>query len=107
MQLFNLKSMEAFPYEQRDKNELYRAENFKVRIIELQPGEKLPPEEPCKMETHVIFYVVSGRIGLTVNEEYRELEEGACFVSEPAYYQMEAKEHTKLMGVQIAENNPQ
>ena len=73
MQLFNLKSIEAFSYEQRDKNELYRAKNFKVRIIELQQGENLPPEAPCKMESYVIFYVVSGNIGLTINEEYKEI----------------------------------
>ena len=83
MQTFNLGSIKAFPYEQRDKNVLYQTNAFKTRIIELTEGEKLPPDEPCRMESHVIFYVVSGKIGITINGEYSLLEEDHCVISEP------------------------
>ena len=102
MYVFNLKSMGAFPYEQRDKNVLYNTDSFKTRIIELKEGEKLPPGEPCEMESDVIFYVVSGKIGITINKEYSEAEEGHCVISEPGIYQMEAKKASKLLGIQIS-----
>jgi len=101
MKIFDLQSTSAYPYEQRDKNVLYQGETFKTRIIELKEGEKLPPDEPCKMETSVIFYIVSGRIGLSIDKEYTEAGKDQCVISEPALYQMEALEPTKILGVQI------
>ena len=101
MKTFDLRSMSAYPYEQRDKNVLYQGETFKTRIIELKEGEKLPPGEPCEMETYVIFYIVSGRIGLNIDNEYTEAGKDQCIISEPALYQMEALEPTKILGVQI------
>ena len=93
--------MEGFPYEQRDKNVLYETGSFKTRIIELAEGEKLPPDEPCAMASDVIFYIISGRIGLNINDEYAEVTRDQCVISEPALYQMEAKEPSKLLGIQI------
>ncbi len=101
MKIFDLQAMSAYPYEQRDKNVLYQGETFKTRIIELKKGEKLPPDEPCEMETSVIFYVVSGRIGLNIDNEYDEAGKDQCVISEPALYQMEALEPTKILGIQI------
>ena len=102
MNTFNLRAMKSYPYEQRDKNELYKTDTFKPRIIELKKGEKQPPDEPCQMESHVIFYVVSGKIGIMTNGEYSVLEENHCVISEPGSYQMEAKEDSKLLGIQIS-----
>lgn len=104
MQRFNLRAIEAFPHEQRDKNVMYKADGFKVRIIGLQKGEKLPPDEPCEMEDFVIFYLVSGKIGITIDGQYSELENDHCVISEPGSYQMEAKEHSKMLGIQISKN---
>ncbi|MEF8809686.1 MAG: hypothetical protein V5A47_02095 [Bacteroidales bacterium] len=101
MKTFDLRSMSAYPYEQRDKNVLYQAEAFKTRIIELKEGEKLPPDEPCEMETYVIFYIVSGRVRLNIDNEYTEADKDQCVISEPGLYQMEALEPTKILGVQI------
>ncbi|MFO8001545.1 MAG: hypothetical protein R6U46_09885 [Marinilabilia sp.] len=101
MQIFNLKSMEVFPYEQRDKNVLYQDDNFKTRIIELKEGEKLPPHGPCEMVSYVVFYLISGKIGVTINGEYNEPEQGHCIISEPDNYQMEAKLPTRILGIQI------
>ncbi len=101
MQTFNLKKMEVYPYEQRDKNVLYETDTFKTRLIELKAGDKMPPDEPCKMESYAIFYIILGKIGITVNGEYDEPEEGHCVMAEPGNYRMEAKAPSKLMGVQI------
>ena len=101
MQTFDLQSIAAYPYEQRDKNVLYRGETFKTRIIALKEGEKLPPDAPCDMDTSVIFYIVSGRIGVTIDNEYAEAGKDQCIISEPGNYQMEALEPAKIMGVQI------
>lgn len=101
MQTFNLNKMRAFPYEQRDKNVLYETDTFKTRLIELKAGDKMPPGEPCKMESHVIFYIISGKIGITIDGEYSEAGEGHCVIAEPGNYQMDAKAPTKIMGVQI------
>ena len=35
MQVFNLKTMKSYPYEDRHKNVFYKAKEFKTRIIEL------------------------------------------------------------------------
>ena len=40
MQVFDLKEMKSFPYEERDKNVFYKEDGFKIRIIELPPGAK-------------------------------------------------------------------
>lgn len=101
MQTFNLKSMEVFPYEQREKNVLYQGDNFKTRIIELKEGEKLPPHVPCEMDSYVVFYLMSGKIGISINGEYNEPEQGQCIISEPGSYQMEAKAPTRILGIQI------
>ncbi len=104
MHLINLKSIQAAPYSERHKNELYKTDAFKVRIIELKSGEKLPPDSPCKMESYVIFYILSGKTGITVNGEYSEAKEGFCIVAEPGYYRIEAKTDTKILGIQISKS---
>ena len=35
MQVFNLKTIKSYPYEDRYKNAFYKANEFKTRIIEL------------------------------------------------------------------------
>ena len=55
MQVFNLKEMTSYPYEERDRNVFYKAEEFKARIIELPPGGEMPT---CDMASYVIFYVI-------------------------------------------------
>ena len=56
MQIFNLNTMKASPYEERGKNVFYKAEKFKTRIIDLAAGEGIPE---CEMSSHVIFYVLA------------------------------------------------
>ena len=75
MQVFDLKTMVAYPYEQRDKNVFCEAKEFKVRITELAPGGKIPR---CQMVSYVIFYVMEGSAELKVDSEKTTIREGEC-----------------------------
>lgn len=98
MKVYDLKAMQLYPYEERDKNVFYKAEEFKARIIELSPGGKMPT---CEMESFVIFYVVSGAAEVSVNEETADLEAGQCLITEQATLSMKTNEGVKIMGIQI------
>jgi len=98
MQLFNLKTMKSYPYEERDKNVFYKAKEFKVRIIELPPGGEMPT---CEMLSYVIFYVIKGTAEAKVNQEKIILKEGQCLITEPATLSMKTQDGVKMMGIQI------
>ena len=98
MQVFNLKEMTSYPYEERDRNVFYKAEEFKARIIELPPGGEMPT---CDMASYVIFYVIEGTAELRVNQEKANIKEGQCFITEPATLSMKTKDGIKIMGIQI------
>lgn len=98
MQIFDLKEMRAHPLEERDKNIFYQAEEFKMRIVELSPGEEIPS---CEMESYVIFYVVEGEAQVGVNEEKVELKKGQCLATEPVTMSMRTESGVKIMGIQI------
>lgn len=98
MKVFDLNEMEAFPYEQRDKNVFYQAKEFKARIVELPPRGEMPT---CEMASYVIFYVLNGEAKVTVNSETVELNEKQCLVTEPATLSMTTERGVRLMGIQI------
>jgi quercetin dioxygenase-like cupin family protein len=98
MKIFDLKAMISYPYGERDKNVFYRAKEFKARIIELPSGGEMPT---CKMESYVIFHVVSGAAEVSVNGEIAKLEKGQCLISEPATLSMKTKEGVRIMGIQV------
>ena len=98
MQLFNLKTMKSYPYEERDKNVFYKAKEFKARIIELPPGGEMPT---CEMLSYVIFYVIKGTAEAKVNQEKIILKEGQCLITEPATLSMKTQDGVKMMGIQI------
>ena len=98
MNVFDLKKIAAFPYEQREKNVFYQAKEFKTRIIELPPGGEMPI---CEMASHVIFYILNGEARVTVNSETVGLKEKQCLITEPATLSMTTEKGVKLMGIQI------
>ena len=98
MKVFDLDKIEAFPYEQREKNVFYQAKEFKTRIIELPPGGRMPT---CEMASHVIFYVLGGEARVTVNSETVELKEKQCLITEPATLSMTTEKGVRLMGIQV------
>ncbi|MBC8477680.1 MAG: hypothetical protein H8D49_04980 [Dehalococcoidia bacterium] len=98
MKVFNLKEMKAFPYEQRERNVFYQTDEFKTRIIELPPGGKMPT---CEMASHVIFYVLDGKVEVTVNSETVVLNEKHCLITEPATISMITESGARLLGIQV------
>ena len=98
MQVFNLKTMKSYPYEDRHKNVFYKAKEFKTRIIELPPGGEMPI---CEMVSYVIFYVIKGTVEVKVNQEKTILKEGQCLITESATLTMKTQNGVKMMGIQI------
>lgn len=98
MKVFDLNEMKAFPYEQRDKNVFYQAQEFKTRIVELPPDGEMPA---CEMASHVIFCVLDGEVRVTVNSETVELKEKQCLITEPATLSMVTENGARILGVQV------
>ena len=98
MQVFDVKGMVAYPYEERDRNVFYTAKEFKARIIELPPGGEIPT---CEMASYVIFYVVEGMAEVRVNQEKVTIEEGQCLITEPATLSMRTIDGVKIMGIPV------
>jgi len=98
MKVFDIKKMKAYPYEQRQKNVFYKAEEFKARIIELPAGGEMPL---CKMESHVIFFVVKGEAQVTVDRNTSIIKEGNILVAPPATLSMKTKKGIKIVGIQV------
>lgn len=77
---------------------IHQASNFKIRIVELLPGENIPP---CEMASSVIFHVLSGAVDITSDGETASIKEGQGMVSEPATISMNSKTGARLLGIQI------
>jgi quercetin dioxygenase-like cupin family protein len=101
MQIFDLKAMKAYSYEERNKNVFYSTREFKARIIELEPGGAMPV---CQMDNYVIFYVITGTAMIEVNGEKTILAEGQCLITVPANISMQTEQGVKIMGIQITKN---
>lgn len=98
MKIFDLMNLEAESYENRAFNVFFQNERFKTRVIVLEAGGKIPE---CKMDSYVMFYVVTGEVDLRKDDETAVLKENQIFITEPAVLSMESKLGARLMGVQI------
>jgi len=98
MKIFDILSLKAFPFTERDKNVFYKTDEFKMRIIELNANQELPK---CEMKSYVIFFLIKGEAEISVNNELFVLSEGNCLVSEPAMLSMKAIKTSRLVGIQI------
>ncbi|MCK4663864.1 MAG: hypothetical protein KAT68_13430 [Bacteroidales bacterium] len=101
MQVFDLKAMGSYPYEERDKNVFYKAKEFKARIIELPPSGEMPT---CEMVSYVIFYVLEGAAEVKVNQQKANIKEGQCLITDPATLSMRTKNGVKIMGIQVVKS---
>lgn len=101
MQVFNVKTMVSYPYAERERNIFYQSREFKARIIELPPEGKIPT---CEMTSYVMFYVLTGKAEIKVNQEKVTITEGQCLITEPATLSMRTQDGVKLMGIQIVKN---
>ena len=98
MKILDFNKIVGFPYEERHKNVLYNADDFKIRIIDLPENGSLPE---CNMESHVVFVVMHGQVDINVNGEKFSLTEKQSMVSEPGTFSMKSRDGAKLMGIQI------
>ncbi|MFP4010892.1 MAG: hypothetical protein ACLFUM_04265 [Spirochaetaceae bacterium] len=98
MPVFDLETMQAEDYENRDKNVFFEHERFKTRIIDLDAGGEMPD---CQMESFVIFVVVSGSVTVYRNNEPITLRRNQVFITEPALLSMRSEGGAKLMGIRI------
>jgi len=98
LKIFDLIKMKALPSEEKEKNVFYQTKEFKTRIIELPPQGEIPN---CEMTSHVIFYVITGTVQVTVNSEKQNLKAGQCLITEPATLSMRTENGVKIMGIQI------
>jgi quercetin dioxygenase-like cupin family protein len=98
MEIFDIKRMKIFPYEERGENVFFSTDKFKLRVIEVKPTGKIPL---CEMESTVIFYVIQGETKVTINNITKSLTEGECLISEPGEFSMQSKNGAKILGIQI------
>ena len=98
MQVYDIKSINSYPYKDREKNVLFKSEEFKVRIIDLKKGEQLPT---CEMNSYVIFINMDGKAEVMINSDKVTLKEGQFLVSEPATFSMTSENGVKMLGIQI------
>ncbi len=98
MMQFDLAGLEAYRYEQREQNVFYEAPEFKLRVIELAPGESLPQ---CAMASHVVFVSVRGEAEVVADGEAMTIGPGQCIVTEPATITMSSRTGARLLGIQI------
>jgi quercetin dioxygenase-like cupin family protein len=95
--LFDLKNMSYDNYENRDKNVF----SFKTRIVGLNPKQSIPK---CDMKSFVRFYVLSGEVEVTKNNESTILKDGHLLITGPAILLMKTETGSKLLGIQICKN---
>lgn len=56
MQVFNLKTMKSYPYEEREiKMSFIKLKNLKQELSNFHPAERMPI---CEMVSYVIFYAL-------------------------------------------------
>lgn len=95
MQVFDLKEMES----EKRATVFYEVDEFNSRLITLPSDGKIPP---CDMDSYVLFYVVSGKVKVTVDGKEETLEEQECLITEPAKLSMKTEEGAKVLGLQIS-----
>jgi quercetin dioxygenase-like cupin family protein len=97
--VFDLKTIQHYPYGQREKNVFFSGEGFKTRIIVLPPGGSMPD---CQMPTAVIFHVVAGSVEVEADGVTHLIGEGHCLVGGPGRFAMRTADGARLLGVQIS-----
>jgi len=102
MKKFDMISMEVSPYNQRERNVFYESREFKMRVIDLAPGEGMPS---CDMMSHVVFVCFEGKAEVVIGNERTTISRGQCLVTEPATISMNADTGVRLLGIQITPGN--
>ncbi len=99
---FDIPSMKAYKYDQREKNVFYASPEFKMRVVSLGPGESMPK---CDMASYVIFVGIEGEAEVDVGMDRVVISRGQCLVSEPATLSMRSNAGARLLGIQVTKGN--
>jgi quercetin dioxygenase-like cupin family protein len=97
--IFDIADLKTFGRDQKEKNVFYETPEFKMRIIDIAPGESI---SKCEMTSHVIFICFEGEAELTANEKKFPVSRGQGFVSEPAVISISTSSGARILGIQIA-----
>ena len=98
MKLFDITDMQAHGYDQRSRNVFYETPEFKMRIIDLEPGGSIPQ---CEMASHVVFVCAEGEALVTVDGKEVSLTPAQGLTTEPTTLSMRSDVGAKLLGIQI------
>lgn len=97
MRVFDLKEIEP-----KEKTQVfYQTDEFNARVISLPSGGQIPP---CEMDSYILFYVINGKVEVTVDDEKENLDEQKCLITKPATLSMKSEEGAKILGLQLAKN---
>ena len=98
MEIFDLNDSNVYPFEEKDKNVLFQSEAFKIRLIQVEAGEEIPP---CAMAMNVIFCILQGKGLITVNDQSNQVKPHSLIITNPATISMRSKDGMKVLGIQI------
>jgi quercetin dioxygenase-like cupin family protein len=98
MKVLDIDGTHPHPMTDRRSTVLHEAPGFTLRTIELPPMGEVPP---CKMDSHVVFYIVRGAVELEVEGLKRPVSEGQCFVTGPATLSMRSGPGARILGIAI------
>jgi quercetin dioxygenase-like cupin family protein len=98
MKKFDIACMKANEYEQREKNAFCKTREFKMRIIDLAPGQGMPRSD---MKSHVVFVCIEGEAEVSVGIDNVSISRGQGLVTEPATISMQTKAGARILGIQI------
>jgi len=103
MKIFDIAGMQAYDYNQREKNVFHKAAGYKMRVIHLGPDGAMPE---CAMASHVIFVCIAGEAIVTVDGDTTAVSPGQCLVTGPAVVSMKTSGGAQLLGIQISAGDP-
>jgi mannose-6-phosphate isomerase-like protein (cupin superfamily) len=97
-EVFDLETLPAYRWAERQKNVFFAGRGFRTRIVELAPGETQPG---CRMESSVIFVALRGEGRVRVDGTEFALADGKCLVTAPATVEMSSARGARLLGIQV------
>lgn len=103
MEIFDLNDILVHPFEERDRNVLFQNKTFKVRLIQLEAGEEIPP---CNMAMNVLFCILQGEGVIVVNEVSNQVKPHSLVITPPATISMKSEKGMRVLGIQIAGGKP-
>lgn len=98
MKKYDIAGMKAVDYEAREKNVFHETPEYKLRVISLAPGERMPE---CEMNYHMVFVCIEGEAEVTADGMSETIIPGQAVTSEPATLSMRTEKGARMLGIQI------